>query len=94
MTAMRSPCFSVRRWRSSVVLPAPRKPVRMETGTDDDSLAIDSLGQPGRRRTFFFWRTKITARNRAGRKGSVDSLGCGWQQSSVEYLALHVRETG
>ena len=45
---MRSPCFSVRRWRSSVVLPAPRKPVRMETGTDDDSLAIDSLAQPRR----------------------------------------------
>src|SRR5687767_2521823 len=32
ITAMRWPCFCVRMWLSSVVLPAPRKPVRIVTG--------------------------------------------------------------
>jgi len=33
ITAMRWPCRAVRMWLSSVVLPEPRKPVRMVTGT-------------------------------------------------------------
>ena len=34
MTATFNPCGEARTWRNSVVLPAPRKPVMMDTGTD------------------------------------------------------------
>ena len=33
MMAIFLPCVAVRMWLSSVVLPEPRKPVRMVTGT-------------------------------------------------------------
>ena len=47
MMAIFLPCVALRMWLSSVVFPAPKKPVRMVTGTRPSSFGSTSIGAMG-----------------------------------------------
>ena len=74
MTAMRRPCCSCRIQFTSVVLPAPRKPVTQVTGTRGMVAMEAGVGDGDRRRFDERVRRFMVRRRKAG--GSAQCLAC------------------
>ena len=64
MMAIFLPCVAVRMWLSRVVLPEPRKPVRMVTGTRSHSIAVRGK----------FASEGVRKRTRGARRDRTESL--------------------